>query len=749
MAHTRHKGIKLLLFFFCFFFIGCAYAQEKESDRAPAKALIKRILPKHHHRFKIEWIEKGEDRFEIESVGEYIVLRAQNGVGIASALHYYLKNFCDVDLSWDAPMPDLPDFLPQIEEKIAQSSPYKFRYYLNYVTYNYSMAWWDWERWEKEIDWMALHGINMPLNIGGQNSIWQRVYRSLGFSDEELDSFFSGPAYSGFNWMGLLDGYGGPLPQSWIDKQEALTKKILSRQRELGMTPVLPAFADKFPKTKINKVQWTVFPEVTLIDPSDSMFVEIGKRFIEEQKAVYGSDHLYTADVFIEVMPPSDDPTYLYNMSQKIYQSMASADAEATWVMQGWMFYFKEDFWKAPQIKALLGAVPDDRMVVLDLWSEMRPVWNRTEAYYGKPWIWCMLHNFGGNNNVFGKMQAIASQPAEALQNPMRGKLSGMGLTMESIHHTPVIYELFLENVWRQKPIDLSKWVEDYVKRRYKAEDENVRKAWHIMQETVYGYRGDINSGGSRSMVYARPGLAKQGPRTDVHSFYDPTDLLAAWQYLIKASDAIEPNDGFNYDLVEVTRQVLANYADELHSRYVSAYEAKNTDLRKKHSARFLNVISDMDRLLATEESFLLGRWLESAKKWGETEKEKALYEWNARNLITLWHGKLGTTLHDYSARQWSGLLEDFYKKRWSMFFDYVEQQAGKNKEPDLEAFVENVREWEWKWMTANNAYPTKTTGNPVEEARRIYDLYYQQILQAYQTRPRTENGNQLEDPAF
>jgi hypothetical protein len=39
-----------------------------------------------------------------------------------------------------------------------------------------SYVWWDWERWEKEIDWMALHGINLPLAFTGQETIWQKVF---------------------------------------------------------------------------------------------------------------------------------------------------------------------------------------------------------------------------------------------------------------------------------------------------------------------------------------------------------------------------------------------------------------------------------------------------------------------------------------------------------------------------------------------------------------------------------------------
>jgi alpha-N-acetylglucosaminidase len=40
-----------------------------------------------------------------------------------------------------------------------------------------SFVWWDWERWEKEVDWMALQGINLPLAFTGQEAIWQKVFK--------------------------------------------------------------------------------------------------------------------------------------------------------------------------------------------------------------------------------------------------------------------------------------------------------------------------------------------------------------------------------------------------------------------------------------------------------------------------------------------------------------------------------------------------------------------------------------------
>ena len=125
------------------------------------------------------------------------------------------------------------------------------------------------------------------------------------------------------------------------------------------------------------------------------MFNTIGEMFLKEQSALYGTNHLYTADTFNENLPPQNDSLYLSGMSSQVFQAMRNVDPEAVWVMQGWLFHHKRAFWGLPQIEALLSGVPDDGMIILDLWSERYPVWNRTESYFGKTWIWCMLHNFG------------------------------------------------------------------------------------------------------------------------------------------------------------------------------------------------------------------------------------------------------------------------------------------------------------------------------------------------------------------
>jgi alpha-N-acetylglucosaminidase len=174
-----------------------------------SRDLLQRLLPAHAGSFIIEPlpVNVGKDTFEIESRNNKIILRGNNGVAVASALNCYLNDYCHCQVTWNGTNLGMPATLPVLKEKIRRATPYNYRYYLNYCTFNYSMSWWDWNRWEKEIDWMALHGINMPLAITGEEYTWYMVYKKMGFTDEDIKSFFTGPAYFGWFWMGNIDGF--------------------------------------------------------------------------------------------------------------------------------------------------------------------------------------------------------------------------------------------------------------------------------------------------------------------------------------------------------------------------------------------------------------------------------------------------------------------------------------------------------------------------------------------------------------
>lgn len=384
----------------------------QEFNKEAIESVIKRIIPAQANRFIVERIEAedGKDAFELYSRNHKIVLAGNTGVSVTSALNHYLKYYCYKEYSWTNMNPVTLKELPPVTEKIRKVSPYKYRYYLNYVTFNYTAAWWDWDRWEKELDWMALHGINMPLAVMGQDAVWQRVYRNLGFTGEQIGPFQSGAAYS----------------------------------------------------------------------------------------------------------------------------------------------------------------------------------------------------------------------------------------------------------------------------------------------------------------------------------YYQSADILPAWEYMLSAAQELGNNNSFQYDLLDLTRQVAANYSNELQEEYRQAFNEKDIDRHRAVSKHFLELIDDMDAMMATRKEFMFGPWVEAARAWGTNSEEKDLYERNARNLLTLWHGPEYRNLDDYACRQWAGLLGEYYKTRWAKFVDYTEGCLLKNEKTDMNKFASDLRKWQWDWIHQHTEHAVEPKGNVVELSRQMYNKYKDRMRKAF-----------------
>ena len=301
---------------------------------------------------------------------------------------------------------------PRVANKVSHQCQMSTRFFLNYCTYGYTMVWWQWEQWERFIDWMALNGVNMPLALTGQEAVWQEVWREMGMTDSEIRAYFSGPAHLPWHRMANLDGFGGPLPQSWIDGQKELQKKILDRERELNMTPVLPAFAghvprqiaERNPQADIQQLNgWCGFAPTYFMNSTDSLFAVIQRKYLEKQTALYGTNHIYGIDPFNEMDPPSWEPDYLAGVSGNIYASLQQVDPEAQWLQMSWVFYYKQKQWTPERLKAYLTAVPQGRMVLLDYFCEKTEVWRQTEGFFGQPFIWCYLGQFRRQHHVGGR----------------------------------------------------------------------------------------------------------------------------------------------------------------------------------------------------------------------------------------------------------------------------------------------------------------------------------------------------------
>jgi len=697
--------------------------QGKVDPDAPraARALLGRLLPDHAEQFTFEVIppEAGRDVFEIETRNGKVVTRGNTGVSMAMGLNWYLKYYCHCHVSWYGNQLNLPNPLPVVRPKERRVSWAKHRYFLNYCCFGYSLPWWDWTQWERLIDWMALNGVNMPLSMTGQEAVWQGVGKRLDLSDEQITQFLAGPPYLPFGWMGCLDGWGGPLPQSWIDRHEELSKKILARERALGMTPVLQGFtghvpaavAVKHPEAKLRKIHWIEW-NTHLLDPLDPLFAKIAKLFMEEQTKRFGTDHVYAADTFIEMTPPSGDLAYLGRLGRAIYDGMAITDPQAVWVLQGWTFMNQGRFWTQPRIKAFLDPVPDERMLMLDLFCESTPMWSRTEAFCGKPWLWCNVQNFGRTVHLGGALDRNNAGLNAARQDPNRGALVGLGFVNEGLGYNPVAYDLMFEMAWRDRTVDLSQWMRNYSRHRYGKANPDAEAAWAILKDTVY-----TAPNRTRSIIDHVPSLNPAGGVP-----YDNVQLADAWRRLLQAAEDLGDVDTYRSDLVNIIRQVLSNHAAVLQRKAVEARRSGDAEALRTSADDFLQLMRDMDQLLATRPEFLLGCWLEDAKRCGTTDAERAKFEWNARRVLTLWG--TGKVIRDYARKEWAGMICGFYLKRWEWFLREEAEAMADKKPMNAKVFYRKLWEWERDWADQQETHATEPRGDSIDVARNLWKKY-------------------------
>ena len=643
------------------------------------------------------------------------------GVTVAWGLHHYLKYYCLAHISWETDQLALPKNLPEVQLTLTSNDLY--RYYQNVCTAGYSFVWWQWPAWERHIDWMALNGINMPLAFNGQEEIWRRVWTKLGLGQQDLDEHFAGPAFLPWGRMGNLRGWGGPLTRSWHKMQVNLQHKILARMRNLGMMPILPAFAGQVPNgyVKLNpnstytKQNWqnfnATYSGVYLLSPTDPKFKEIGTLFIEEQAKEFGTNHLYNCDVFNEMRPSNNSAQYLSEVGQAVYQAM-SGDSYSIWVMQGWLF-LDSGFWGEKQTEALLRSVPQGRMLVLDLDSTDREQYTRTHSYYGQPFIFNMIHTFGGQLAMFGRKDNVNTRPVQARAMP-NSSMVGTGFTPEGIHNSYVMYDLLSEMSWRKNPIkDLTKWFEDYAVRRYGSKNILIAEAWRLLANSVYS--SSVRNFHGHVLIIRPPQLGFK----DL-IWYNVTDVVNAWGLFVAASEEFRGVETFEFDLVDLTRQALANIAPLWFYRAEQAYRDKKIEILHENALVFTDVLKDMEEILGTNTNFMLGPWFEAAKALATNEEEARLYEFNACNQITLW-GPDGQIL-DYGGKQWAGMMKDYYIPRWKMFFKALETCIIKKTKFDKKKFKEDFLATQGRpFCKEKKHYPTTSKGNTIDIAKKLY----------------------------
>jgi alpha-N-acetylglucosaminidase len=657
----------------------------------------------------------GRDVYEYQCSKGNLTVRGSSAVAMCRGAYDYLRAHNLGTVGWAGPRLRLPEKWPDAPLTHVDT-PFRIRHCYNVCTSGYTTPYWTWDRWEQELDWLAMHGYNMIMAPVATEAVAAKVWKSLGLTQAEIDDFYTGPAHLPWQRMGNIQNVGGTLPPSWHRDQVAMQRKMLARMRDIGIEPVVQGFAGfvpkgiarVFPDSKLHQSAWGGFKEKSQsvsVMPDDPLFARIMKQYMEEWKATFGEARYFLVDSFNEMeLPETGKPPaeLLSGYGKNTFDAINAADPDAVWVLQGWMFYFQSKIWNRNTVKALLAAVPDDRLMILDYANDYVPTWCSFNAFDGKRWVMGYVPNMGGKTPFTGKLDFYAQQAAKTLATPKRGRLTGFTISGEGLENNEVVYELMSDTAWSNNAIDVDVWLPRYVANRYGKAPQAVLDAWLLLRSTVYSH------------FSGQPKFAWQQGKLGAGGACGQADFPKAVRLFLSAADEMGDNLNYRDDAVEMAAMALGLRADSSFKAAAQAHGLKRPALFESSGERGIELLLEIDRLLASHSYLSLERWIDFARSHGDSKEEQDNYEHNARQIVTVW----GPPINDYSCRIWSGLLRDYYVPRVRQKLDEI--RTGKRK---------NTYQSELAWVNSEGLSEVTPFANPAKTAARLFEEAYSEDI--------------------
>lgn len=708
-----------------------------KSQRSEAEAIISRFIgtqAKLKVKVSIDLkSDEGRDKYAYQLSGDRLSIHASSGVAACRGFYDFVKSNNAGICSWSGNRFRMPDTLVKKSQEVV-TSPYRDHQYFNVVTYGYTMPYWDEERWDQEIDWMAMHGVDMPLMLVAAEAIYRRVFTADPFclTDGQVDVWEVGPAHLPWFRMGNLAGnsFDGPLGKHWNDRQIALAHHILDRMRRLGMKPICPAFggfvplaiAEQYPGD-FSYTGWNWVPQSYRnyrLNPSTDAFVQVGTRFIQEWEREFGPCTYYLSDSFNEMTVPNDT-TLLTLYGDNVFRciSEGSSNPNSVWVTQGWTFVYQAGEWGKAKFDALTRHVPRHRFNMLYMSPEYgNGKWNNPyQGFNQHDWTITMLPNMGGKNFYNGGLDDYAGLWRTQYTNNCEN-LTGWGMTPEGVENNEMLYELICDAGWTpaSEGMDVTGWKALYALNRYGTDSPDVQAFLDMLHSTVlncyidhkcFGWQGNGKTSGYVNASIDPGDKFYQG----MERFLSAANLS---RYKLHCPTLLR------HDIIEAAAFYAGCRVEKLNGRIKAAHADGRKDEAHRLLEQLKQLMTHMDRLLTAHPLYDEQRWEDMAMRMAEGTApgkgkyksyrvdaapwEKARYMKNARRIVSLWYGDHGhepnshEPVNDYACRVWSGLIRDYYLPRlvaeWENILD------GRNH---------NLRDIEHRFILAPSLSPVES----------------------------------------
>ncbi len=706
---SRHRHGRLVILATLCLVTGNAFAG---FDTTPARAALQRLLPRHQAQIVLVALDgQGTDRYEISGTPGHVVVAATTPATLLAGVEAYLEQATHTSFGWPGDSVErLPATLPAPPAPISRTAKVPDRFALNDVDDGYSDAYLDWSGWERKLDLLALHGINEVFMPVGTEEVYRRTFREFGYDDAQIRAWVPAAAHQPWWLLQNMSAFGGPMSTAQFARRTELARKIVARLRELGMTAVMPGYFGTVPTGfaernagvhVVPQGEWVGFTRPDWLDPRDPAYGRVAAAFYRHQRELFGDSAMYKMDLLHEGGRAGDVP--VDEAARHVMQALQSAHPDARWVILGWQH-------NPP--KAVLDAVDPRRLLVVDGLSDRYDGLDRERDWHGAPYAFGAISNFGGHTTL-GANAGVWLSRFPAWRDKQGSALRGIAYMPEGSGTDPAAFALFTALAWQPLPAEPAAWFADYATYRYGGADAHASAAWHVLATTAYAMPSDDWSEPQDSLFNARPDL---GVRTAAH--WSPEDMRydggrfgQAVCELLQVAPALRRTTAYRYDLVDVTRQALANQARVLLPQIGAAYAARDASRFRTLARQWMDDMGLLDRLLASEPHFLLGNWLSQARHAAGDDVEAAQLEYDQRSIITSWGDRPGADrggLHDYANRELSGLVSGLYAPRWQRYFDTLAQAMADGTPPaPIDWFA-----MEQAWAHAREAQRTTPQGD-------------------------------------
>lgn len=611
--------------------------------------LIKRNTPRIADQFLLKTIESdnGYDFYEIYSEDKKVVLAGNSPLSQAMAYYDYLGKYHgvvitsgDYDISTisSAPLP---------EEKISRTIKKKIRAMTSYESFSLNGNFRGFDRWEKEIDFMAMHGFNRALQPVGFDGVLFRTLTDIGMPENFCLEFSSGPAFLMNQLTGNIAGTNSVNSKEYLERKITVGKLISDRERSLGIEPIFPAaipsvpfsLRKKYIKMDIFKApMWHNFPPIFFIRPKNAFFSVFNKKFLTIQREALGETHSYIFEGVYE----SDKKGYnshLADLGKALEEMLGEFDAEA-------VCYLHTSSINADFFKNCLG----DRYIFLDN-CEMS---KSSDILNGRKCIPEISGNRYGRTGIYGNVQKLCD-------NPFANSELGGALSFDTFDINPLYCAAALKAITTDGSFDRDEFIRDFCAKRYKTDsftDDIISLIDLCSSDECTG-----------SIICARPctNVKHTAPYDTMERDYDFHRLYQIAQNIASSDD--KKIDATRADLQSIVRQFLSDLAYPVYINATEFFKEKNVRNFEQASNLFLEICEDIDRLLRTrEETNFCTKYLE-AQELGSSQEEKESLQINFLLLHTIWGPFDHSILYDTVWNEWGGLVKDYYEARWHMYY--------------------------------------------------------------------------------